>query len=199
MRRIEPFRPDRPPKRMFSRVLSGDARGLAAWGAGARLIVLFFAAGAILTFVFGRGERPPDLRRGAFERIAQRVNEPLRALQPFRARIAAPGKGDVVYIDAQSAACVEAAPHVEQLQRLDLPTDDAGQPAAAAEAVRRAAGHFLEGVAPCRGPGPAGPEAVRGCVFQCIRGWSSLAASVERLRKDAAWFGVEVEPLAPQP
>jgi hypothetical protein len=185
---------------MFQRVLAGDAKGFTAWSSGPRYIVLCVAVGAALAFASGRARPPADERKGAFERVAQLVNEPLRELRPFHERITSGGGGATVLLDSRREACIGAAARVEKLGGLTFPPDANGKAVASAEEVRRAAGRFLEAVGACAPEGDAaapGPSAVPSCVLRCMRGWSSLAGSAERLREDAAWVGVRVEPLAP--
>lgn len=177
-----------------------DPKGLLAWSSGPRFIVLCLAAAAVLALTLGRTGPSADGRKGAFERVAQLVNEPLRELRPFHARIAPPGGGATVLLDSRRDACLEAASQVEKLGRLTLPPDVQGKALESAEGVRRAAGRFLEGIQTCPGGGNAaapGPNALPTCILRCMRGWSSLVESTERLREDAAWLGVRVEPIAP--
>jgi hypothetical protein len=199
----EPPRSSTRARGLFLRVRTGDAKGLSAWASGPRFVVLCIAAGTLLAFAFGRTGSSTDAQKGAFERVAQLVNAPLRELLPFHARMATtPGGGDLMLLDSRREACVDAAAHVKELGALTFPPEVQGKALESAEAVRSAAGRFLEATKACRGEGDmaaSGPSAVPTCVLGCMRGWSSLVGSAERLREDAAWLGVRVEPIAPGP
>jgi len=191
--------PPERPKVVFQRVLSGGSQGIRAWGQGPRFMLLCVAAGTIIALASGRTGAPGDGRRAALERAAGLVNGPLRELAPFHARLALQGKGEMFFLDSQREACVEAAAHVERLAGSSFPAEDRGKGIEAAEALQRAAGKFMEGVKACRGPGGAAPRAdeLPACIVQCSRGWSALASAAEKLRRDAEWSGVRVEPLSP--
>jgi hypothetical protein len=199
----EPPRSSRRPPGMFLRARTADAKGLSAWASGPRFVVLCLAAGTLLAFAFGgRTGSPIDVRKRAFERVAQVVNEPLRELVPFHARIAPSGEGDMVLVDSVREACLDAAAHVKKIGALTFPPEVQGKALDSADAVRSAAGRFVEGIRDCPGEGAMaapGPNAGPTCVLRCMRGWSSLVGSAERLREDAAWLGVRVQPIAPGP
>ena len=184
---------------MFQRVLSEGPRGIRAWGRGPRFMLLCAAAATILALASGRTGAPGDVRKAALERAAGLVNGPLRELAPFHERLALQGKGEMFFLDSQREACVAAAAHVERLAGQSFPPEDQGKGIEAAEALQRAAGKFMEGVKACRGPGSAAPRAddLPACILQCSRGWSALASAAEKLREDAEWSGVRVEPLSP--
>ncbi|MCC6554707.1 MAG: hypothetical protein IT372_17170 [Polyangiaceae bacterium] len=201
MPRSKPRWPPDRPKVMFQRVLSGRSPGLRAWGSGPRYVLLCIAAGTIMAVASGRARPSSDGRKAALERAAELVNGPLGELAPFHARLKLQSSGETLLLDSQRDACIEAAPHVERLAGLSFPAEDGGKRVEAAEALQRAAGQFLERIKACRGGADAAAlraDELPVCILQCSRGWSALASAAEKLREDAEWVGVRVEPLGPR-
>lgn len=145
-----------------------------------------------------------ERRRDAFVQIAALINEPVRGLQPYHARILPP-RGTVALIDTQLDACFEAAPRIEAIEKAPLPPDDQGKPIESAEALTRAAESFRTGLHSCKAgrQSDAGAtdaaeraDAVSKCLLRCMKDWSQIIRSVEHVRRDADWVGVRVESIA---
>lgn len=172
-------------------------------------VALTALAGVSLLIGCARSKSWIERRRDTFVQIAALINEPIRALQPYHARIM-PSGGSVMLLDAQLDACFEAAPRIEAIERAPLPPDDQGKPIESAEALTRAAASFRDGLTACKtsgakaapAPGKGGEGAadrgasVSQCLLRCMKDWSQILRSVEHVRRDADWVGVRVESIA---
>ncbi|EYF07186.1 Hypothetical protein CAP_0665 [Chondromyces apiculatus DSM 436] len=138
-------------------------------------------------------------RRRAFEGLAAAIGGPIAKLQPFHERIAAASGSDAVWLDARWEACREAAPHAAALAAATLPPDEKGEPFEVAEAVKRAAGRYRDGIEACSkaeaGKAPSTPSPA--CLIRCMNGWSALVETTAHLREAANWVDVKMEPLGP--
>jgi len=169
-----------------------------------RLGVLALWAAAAALLGAGCGEEKEsriERRHRAFKGVATLVYGPIDELRPFHDRIAEPGGGDVVLLDARWEACQKAAPIAARIADLPFPPDEEGKPLKAVETVRQRAGRFAESIRTCGGgqPGAAPPPPDPTCIARCVRDWSSLTHAVARLRYEAQYVGARVQPLAPPP
>lgn len=165
----------------------------------ARLRRIAFAALAAAALLSGcaRSKSWIELRKDTFDQVAGMLNGPILALKPFHFRINPSPKIAITLLDAQLDACFEAAPGVEAIERLKLPSDHQGKPIPSVESLARAAESFRVGLSACRDARDAGAraESTSQCLLRCRQDWAQLLRSMEHVRRDADWVGVRIESI----